>query len=117
MATVTVTPAVPAIEATSSVVLNEGIAKPKSQGGLHEVNTRSEVLSVLRDATDSISGHREGRVRRSDSGANTDAETERKLSAVTAARQLSALGTLLKRRMISEEKHAAEVTMLKAKLE
>ena len=32
---------------------------------------------------------------------------ERKISAVTAARQLSALGTLLKRGIISEEKHAA----------
>lgn len=42
---------------------------------------------------------------------------ERKISAVTAARQLSALGTLLKRGIISEEKHAAEVAMLKAKLE
>lgn len=42
---------------------------------------------------------------------------ERKISAVTAARQLSALGTLLKRGIISEEKYAAEFTMLKAKLE
>jgi len=42
---------------------------------------------------------------------------ERKISAVTAARQLSALDTLLKRGIISEEKHAAEVAMLRAKLE
>ena len=44
------------------------------------------------------------------------AKPGRQISLATAARQLSALDTLLKRGIISPEKHATEVAALKARL-
>ena len=43
-------------------------------------------------------------------------KSAKKISMATAGRQLSALDTLLKRGIISPEKHAAEIVALKAKL-
>jgi hypothetical protein len=74
-------------------------------------------VSLLRDATDPISGHREGCVRGSDAGANTDAETRQEYQHGDGRSQLSALDTLLKRGIISPEKHASEVAALKSRLE
>lgn len=119
MATVTVTPAVPAIEAPSSVVLNEGIAKPKSQGGLHEVNTRRECCNCPFCAMPRILSLA------IEKGAFADptpapiptSKSARRISMATAGRHLSNLDTLLKRGMIGPEKHETEVAALKARLE
>jgi hypothetical protein len=43
-------------------------------------------------------------------------KSARRISMATAARQLSALDTLLERGIISQEKHATEVAALKARL-
>jgi hypothetical protein len=43
-------------------------------------------------------------------------KSARRISMATAGRQLSALDTLLKRGIISPEKHATEVAALKARL-
>ena len=73
-------------------------------------------LPLLCDATDSVSRHREGRVRRFDSDANTDAKTRQEDQHGYVRPAMSNLHGLLRRGYITREEHETEVAALQTKL-